>query len=736
MSYLVLARKWRPKYFDDVVGQEHVARTLENSIEQERVHHAYLFCGARGVGKTSTARILAKCLNCEEGPTSTPCYDCKSCEDITEGQSVDVYEIDGASNRGINEIRELREGVRYAPSQGRVKIYIIDEVHMLTTEAFNALLKTLEEPPDHAYFIFATTEPQKIPITILSRCQRFDFKRISQDDIVGHLADICQKEGLEVDTEALQLIARQADGAMRDALSLLDQVIGFAGDKVDEEEVANILGVANREHLFDISGAILKRDAQGALGALDVVDRYGYDLQQFASELVSHLRDLTVTAAADDPARVTDLTASELEEAHSQLGHMEVTGERRRQLLHRYFSVMAEGARKMTRSPYPKLIFEMTLVRLTDLEPLVELDLLVDRLEALEGEFDGSEPAVSMPADTGGAPRQTADTPPNSQAGDGAPADDSSQTDRQTRESPRETSADSSVDGGEPAAGDRADDDDAEDDDTDDADVDADAGDTAADADRDTGDAEGDADSESGDSQADADDEAGDTDTAETGAGDTGPGDSGPDERDTGDDDAGAETGDDETDDASADDQSGLAPPDRPTPPPPDQSEPPPPEPAPADVDDSAPTHPEHVAEADDPGDPEERWAMTVERLRERFGMMGVKFEHAHPERFERGRIDLVCAPEHRPFFEREDHLADIERAAAELFGGRWEASIEAWEQDNSERETLADQREAEYQQRLEDLYDEVRHDEAVEQVEQAFDLEEDDIRVRVDLEE
>ncbi|MFB6263862.1 MAG: DNA polymerase III subunit gamma/tau [Bradymonadaceae bacterium] len=391
MSYLVLARKWRPRYFDDVVGQEHVARTLKNSIEQDRVAHAYLFCGARGVGKTSTARILAKCLNCEEGPTPEPCYECESCRDITDGQSVDVYEIDGASNRGIDEIRELREGVRYAPSQGRYKIYIIDEVHMLTTEAFNALLKTLEEPPEHAYFIFATTEPQKIPITILSRCQRFDFKRIGQADIVEHLSTICSEEGIEIGQTGLQLIARQAEGAMRDALSLLDQVIGFAGDSVSDEQVADILGVANREHLFAISRAILDRDADSAIEALDNVHRYGYDLQEFASELVTHLRDLTVVAAVDEPASVTNLTESELDEIRDELEAMEVRGDARRQLLHRCFSTMADGARKMTRSPYPKLIFEMTLVRLTQLEPLVDLDLVVDKLDALESEFDVGE---------------------------------------------------------------------------------------------------------------------------------------------------------------------------------------------------------------------------------------------------------------------------------------------------------------------------------------------------------
>ena len=379
MSYVVLARKWRSKYFEEVVGQGHVARTLINSIKQDRVAHAYLFTGARGVGKTSTARILAKALNCHNGPTEKPCYECPSCLEISAGQSVDVFEIDGASNRGINEIRELREGARYAPSRDRNKIYIIDEVHMLTTEAFNALLKTLEEPPPHVKFIFATTEPQKIPVTILSRCQRFDFKRISQQDIVAHLMRICPAENIEAEKAALQLIARQAAGGMRDALSLLDQVISFAGSNISEEQVSQILGVANRKHLFELSDALLARDAEKALLTLDDVHRYGYDLQQFASEMVNHLRDLMVVSVVDHPEKVTSMTESELTQVGNQLRGVPS------ELLHRYFSVMIDGAQEMSRSPYPKLIFEMTLVRMCQLEPLVSVDLMVDRLRELEG---------------------------------------------------------------------------------------------------------------------------------------------------------------------------------------------------------------------------------------------------------------------------------------------------------------------------------------------------------------
>ncbi len=395
MSYKVLARKWRPDHFDEVVGQEHVAQTLINSIEQDRVAHSYLFCGARGVGKTSTARILAKAMNCEQGPTARPCYNCSSCDEISNGQSVDVFEIDGASNRGINEIRELRDGVRYAPSRDEYKIYIIDEVHMLTKEAFNALLKTLEEPPPHAKFIFATTEPQKIPVTILSRCQRFDFKRISQRDIVAHLEQLCEHEGLEAERSALQVIARQANGGMRDALSLLDQIISFSGQRITEKQITEILGVANRKHLFELSEAVLAGDTERALLVLDDVNRFGYDLQQFASELVTHFRDLMVTAVVKEPDKVTQLTESELAIAREQVdGHPS-------ELLHRHFTVMADGAEEMSRSGHPKLIFEMTLVRLAELEPMMNLDLLVDRLQLLESTLEGDAGDVAWP-DTAG----------------------------------------------------------------------------------------------------------------------------------------------------------------------------------------------------------------------------------------------------------------------------------------------------------------------------------------------
>ncbi len=246
MSYQVLARKWRPQNFDEVVGQEHITRTLKNALELGRVAHAFLFSGPRGVGKTSVARILAKALNCSNGPTPTPCNQCQSCLEITQGHSLDVLEIDGASNRGIDEVRELRENIKYLPARGGYKVFIIDEVHMLTKEAFNALLKTLEEPPAHAIFVMATTESHKVPVTILSRCQRYDFKRLSTAAIQAHLAQMANREGWQLSPEGLQLIAQEAEGGMRDAQGLLDQVITFGGPEVSPPEIARILGVTDR----------------------------------------------------------------------------------------------------------------------------------------------------------------------------------------------------------------------------------------------------------------------------------------------------------------------------------------------------------------------------------------------------------------------------------------------------------------------------------------------------------
>src|SRR5215468_8314131 len=319
-AYLVLARKYRPQTFDEIVGQEHVTRTLANAIAAGRVHHAFVFTGARGVGKTTAARILAKALCCEKGPTATPCGECEPCTEIRAGNSVDVIEIDGASNRGIDDVRGLRETVRYQPAKYRKKIVFVDEVHMLTTEAFNALLKTLEEPPPHITFVFATTEPHKIPVTILSRCQRYDFKLIPTARLAAFLGEILAKENIAADGEALAVIAREAAGSARDALSLGDQVVAFCGpgEKLSRDKVVAALGIADRRALFELVDAILARDAEGALRALDAAHMAGQDLGQFARALLAHLRDLAVVSSVKDATGLVDAPATELEALRAQ----------------------------------------------------------------------------------------------------------------------------------------------------------------------------------------------------------------------------------------------------------------------------------------------------------------------------------------------------------------------------------------------------------------------------------
>ena len=307
MSYIVFARKWRPKDFDSVLGQEHVTTTLRNAIAQSRVAHAYIFSGPRGVGKTTTARIFAMALNCKNGPTKEPCGACDSCKEISNGTNLDVIEMDGASNRGIDEVRALRENIKFAPTRGKYKVYIIDEVHMLTEEAFNALLKTLEEPPAHAIFIFATTRPYKVPSTILSRCQRFDFKRLTVNEITGKLKEIVKSEKLEIEEEALYTIARAAEGAMRDAESMLDQLVSFCGKKIDAESATAISGTVGHEVLFDFTEKVINKDTAGILKLVDSVIASGKDIPQFVNSLVVHFRNILIARASDEPEGLIDL---------------------------------------------------------------------------------------------------------------------------------------------------------------------------------------------------------------------------------------------------------------------------------------------------------------------------------------------------------------------------------------------------------------------------------------------
>jgi DNA polymerase-3 subunit gamma/tau len=412
VAYLVLARKWRPRGFDAITGQEHVTRTLKNAITQNRVHHAFLFCGARGVGKTSAARVFARALNCRkgDGPTTDPCGECSACIEITAGTAVDVFEIDGASNRGIGEIRELRDGVAYAPQRDRYKIYIIDEVHMLTTEAFNALLKTLEEPPAHVKFIFATTEPHKIPVTILSRCQRFDFKRIPLAVMAQRLSEILASEGVNMDPAGLRLVARESEGSMRDALSLLDRVISFAGTEATYETVASVLGVADRAWLNGLVQAAIDRNIPAALSVVGEAFEYGLDLKKFASDIVHHLRDAAILQVAGDQAP-TDLSKDE-RDALTEVGKRFQPED-----LQRLVRLWTETAERLVQASFPRLEVEMAVIRMCRLRPLQPIDGLIQRLEALERRLESGTPLPPIAATPPGTLRPKAETPVPTGAG-------------------------------------------------------------------------------------------------------------------------------------------------------------------------------------------------------------------------------------------------------------------------------------------------------------------------------
>ncbi len=406
MSYLVLARKYRPGTFVDIVGQEHVVRTLKNAIQLNRVHHAFLFTGARGVGKTTTARVLARALNCEKGPTPEPCGVCSTCVEITEGRSPDVLEIDGASNRGVESVRELRETVRYLPSRGKYKLYIIDEVHQLTNEAFNALLKTLEEPPPHVKFIFATTEPQKIPATILSRCQRFDFRRVAVAELAEHLRQVLAKENLKLGTTALTAIVREAQGSVRDAMSLLDQVLSYAAGEPDDAKVIAALGVLDRQLIFDLWDGVLAKDADRILKVVADIDLRGHDLADLAGLLVEHVRDLMVTKVVPNPASaLPERSPGEVEVLAAQ------AGKQSRPDLHRAFSLLVALAEDVTRSGFPRVSLEMGLLRLLEVEPVSSLAMLLERLDGVVA-GGGVPTAPSRSAVAGPTPPVTAASAP------------------------------------------------------------------------------------------------------------------------------------------------------------------------------------------------------------------------------------------------------------------------------------------------------------------------------------
>ncbi len=377
MSYLVLARKWRPQTFEEVVGQSHVTSTLKNALEGDRLAHALIFSGPRGIGKTSVARILAKAMNCEKGPAPDPCNACGICREITIGSSVDVQEIDGASNRGIDEIRQLRENCKFRPVRCRFKVYIIDEVHMLTKEAFNALLKTLEEPPPHVFFIFATTEPGRIPATIQSRCQHYEFRRLGTSRLASYLDWIVQKEGMNVSRKATLVLAKEAEGSVRDALSLLDQIVAYGASSLSE--VCEALGIVGTDTLADLSLAILEGNLKQALTIVNGIYGLGGDLQKFTSDLVYFFRNLVMLTGlgVDGSLELLDMDREQAETLYDRFAGFGQQG------LLQVLECLMKGQEAIARSSTPRLSLEILIVRLCNLKQIVPLEELITRLDKL-----------------------------------------------------------------------------------------------------------------------------------------------------------------------------------------------------------------------------------------------------------------------------------------------------------------------------------------------------------------
>ncbi len=401
MSYLVLARKYRPSNFEEIIGQQHVTRTLQNAVRSNKVHHAFLFTGTRGVGKTTTARVLAKALCCQnsDGPTAEPCGECASCKGIATGNWVDVNEIDGASSNSVNDVRVLRDNVQYRPQQSRYKIYIIDEVHMLSTAAFNALLKTLEEPPEHVKFMFATTESHKIPQTILSRCQRYDFKSVAAAELVELSRTLCERESIQISDGGLRIVARMARGSVRDNLSLLDSVIAYGGENVTDEDVRLVLGLADAALFSRITRALVARDGAALFDAVaDLVD-YGHDIRQFGSDFLEYLRDMLLVATAPASANQVGRPEAEVAEIKELSKQAEVSE------WVAWFDLMVEGQERIARSEQARYMLELTLAKMIQVGKLRSIDDLLAGLGKLSRSIGTGSAAAAPPPASRRAPR-------------------------------------------------------------------------------------------------------------------------------------------------------------------------------------------------------------------------------------------------------------------------------------------------------------------------------------------
>lgn len=429
MTYMALYRKWRPSVFEDVVEQEHVVRTLRNTVTKGRIAHAYLFCGTRGTGKTTMAHILSRAINCLNPDKGDPCNKCEICTEILSGSSMDVLEIDAASNNSVDNVREIREEVIYTPSRARYKVYIIDEVHMLSTGAFNALLKTLEEPPAHVVFILATTEPHKLPATILSRCQRFDFRRITIDSIVGRLTEITSESGIVLENDAARLIARMADGALRDAISLLDQCISLGRESITYKDVLSVIGIVNDTFIAALADDVLNKDVGSILEKVGQLIMDGKDIAHFISDLVHYFRNLLICKIAANPSEVMDMPAEVINVMKEQSAK---TSQEEAINIIKELSSLESGLKWVTN---PRIMLEVTLVKLCESSPVSKENSIIERLEALERKMSGAiiKPPVQInekhEADqsliTGAASRKPAikTAPAISAAADSAKAD-------------------------------------------------------------------------------------------------------------------------------------------------------------------------------------------------------------------------------------------------------------------------------------------------------------------------